>query len=230
MEKPVEKTPAESDPRIRREKGKYRYLKIGIIIIILAGIGILAYPFIPSLKYALSKPGNTYPYETRLLSGNINLEALPVNKNVNLGSLPDIKTLKRIPDDNRLVIPKIGVDVAIVEGQNEETALLKGAWRNPKTSNPENGGNTVISGHRFRFRPPNNTTFYLLDKLAVGDTFIIYWKGVEYDYQISETKIVAPTAVEILNNTANSQVTLFSCTPLFTTRQRLVVIGQLVEW
>jgi len=195
--------------------GKFRVLKIVVIVVILVGVGILVYPLLPALKYSISKPENFYPYETRLL-----------NSNLNLGKLPEIKTVKRIPEDNRLVIPKIGVDVAVVEGKNEEAALLKGAWRNPKTSDPAKGGNTVISGHRFRFRPPNNTTFYLLDKLSVGDPFLIYWQGVEYDYIVTETKIVAPTTLEILNNTADPQVSLFTCTPLFTTKQRLVVIGQ----
>lgn len=215
MEIPEEITPAEGELRGRREKGKFRVLKIIIIVVILVGVGILVYPLLPALKYKIMPPEALYPYETKL-----------INTNLNLGKLPEVKDVKRIPADNRLVIPKIGVDVAIVEGINEEAALLKGTWRNPITSDPAKGGNTVISGHRFRYRPPNNTTFYLLDKLSVGDPFIIYWQGVEYDYIVAEKKIVAPTALEILNNTAEPQVTLFTCTPLFTTKQRLVVIGE----
>ncbi|MFH1366443.1 MAG: class D sortase [Patescibacteria group bacterium] len=196
---------------------KLKVLKIAIIVIILVGFGILAYPWLPALKYKISQPEAFYPYETKLL-----------NSNLNLGKLPEVKDVKRIPSDNRLVIPKIGVDVSIVEGKNEEASLLKGAWHIPGTQDPAKGGNMVISGHRFRYRPPNNTTFYLLDKLAVGDPFIVYWQGKEYDYQVSQTKIVEPNAIEILDNTDSPQVTLYTCTPLFTTKQRLVVIGELI--
>jgi len=58
-----------------------------------------------------------------------------------------------------------------------------------------------------------------------GDTFYVYWKGIRYDYKVRETKIVLPSEVSILHNTPNNQVTLFSCTPLFTSEKRLVVIA-----
>lgn len=207
------------EKEVKSKRVEFRVIKIVLIVIIIIGLGLLIYPFIPALKYRISQPEAFYPYETRLL-----------NSNLNLGTLPETKDVQRIPQDNRLVIPKIGVDVAIVEGKNENAALLKGAWHIPETSSPDQGGNTVISGHRFRYRPPNNTTFYLLNKLEIGDPFIIYWQGLEYDYQVSETKVVAPNALEILNNTAEPQVTLFTCTPLFTTKQRLVIIGQPIQW
>jgi LPXTG-site transpeptidase (sortase) family protein len=201
----------------KKSGDRFKVLKIAIIGLIVIGIGILAYPWLPALKYKIMPPEPLYPYETQL-----------VNANVNLGKLPEVKDVKRIPSDNRLVIPKIGVDVSIVEGKNEEASLLKGAWHIPGTQDPVKGGNMVLSGHRFRYRPPNNTTFYLLDKLSVGDPFIIYWQGVEYDYKVAQTKVVEPSAIEILNNTDSPQVTLYTCTPLFTTKQRLVVIGELI--
>ncbi|MBI2577861.1 MAG: hypothetical protein HYV77_03415, partial [Candidatus Wildermuthbacteria bacterium] len=44
---------------------------------------------------------------------------------------------------NTLVIPKIGVEIPIIEGADEK-ALWKGAWRLPETSSPDKGSNTVI--------------------------------------------------------------------------------------
>lgn len=201
-----------------KKRGNFRLIKVLLVVVIAAGIIILVYPFLPSLKYRLFPPEPRFPYVTKLN-----------NSNLGIAGLPEQKTARPVPSDNRLVIPKIGVDVSIVEGKNENAALLAGAWHLPDTSSPDKGGNMVISGHRFRFRPPNNTTFYLLDKIMKDDLFIIYWQGKEYDYKVSETKIVNPNQVEILNNTAQAQVTLFTCTPLFTTRQRLVVIGQFLN-
>jgi len=131
---------------------------------------------------------------------------------------------EKIPNYNVLVIPKMGVNATINEGATADT-LWKGIWRMPQTSTPDEGGNTVISAHRYLYRPPDPRTFFLLDKLVPGDMFYIYWKGQRYDYKVSETKIVDPSEISILYNTANSQVTLFSCTPLFTSDQRLVVIA-----
>lgn len=128
---------------------------------------------------------------------------------------------------NKIIISKIGVDMKIVEGSSE-SALYQGAWRLPGTSRPNLGGNTVISAHRYLYRPPSKRTFYNLDKLEIGDKFKILWQGEEYQYQVKEIKIVEPGQVEILNQTRESIVTLFTCTPLFTSEKRLVVIGSLI--
>ena len=129
---------------------------------------------------------------------------------------------------NLLIIPKIGVKIPIVEGVSEK-ALNKGAWRLPETSTPEKGSNTVITGHRWLYRPPSEKTFYLLDKLETGDTFKITWNGKDYNYKIIGVSIVLPKDVWVLNASEKSIVTLITCTPLFSTEKRLVVKGELVE-
>lgn len=199
-------------------------LKIIAIILVVAGIVVISYPFFPLLRYSIGEPKPYYPFPTKLVTEGES------------GNLPEIETKEvsipvneqGIPLENYLVIPKIGVYIEIVEGDNEDWALNIGAWRLPDTSNPIDGGNTVISAHRFRYRPPSFKTFYLLDKLVPGDNFIIYWQEKEYDYVITETKVVEPNAVSIKDPTSAPQVTLFTCTPLFSTAKRLVVIGQLI--
>ena len=130
--------------------------------------------------------------------------------------------------DNRLIIEKIGVNISLVEGENEDV-LRHGAWRSPWGSAPDAGGNTVIFGHRYGYLPPDPRTFYLLDKVVVGDSFKITWQGKEYSYRIIETKVVAPTEISSLLQTDNSVVTLITCTPVFTTQNRLIVRGELVN-
>lgn len=126
---------------------------------------------------------------------------------------------------NKIVIPKMGVDSTILEGKSDDM-LWKGIWRMPVGSTPDQGGNTIITAHRYLYRPPNPKTFYLLDKLGTGDKITVFWQGEKYEYQVTETKIVEPEDVSILHNTAKAQLTLFSCTPLFTSKQRLVVIAE----
>ena len=137
-----------------------------------------------------------------------------------------VKDLKPIPKDNMLVIPKIGVDAKIQEGKTDAT-LNKGIWRRPNGSNPDKGGNTVFAAHRYMYTAGPNT-FYSLDKLAVGDKIIVFWSGKEYDYQVNTTREVPPTATEIEHNTKDPIVTLYTCTPLFTSKNRLVVTATLI--
>lgn len=130
---------------------------------------------------------------------------------------------------NKLMIPKINVEIDIIEGEDEKLSLNRGAWRMPMTSSPDKGGNTVISAHRYLYKPPSPRTFWNLDKLEIDDEFQITWDNKNYYYKVSETKIVEPDEISILYNTKNPIVTLFTCTPLYTSKQRLVVIGDLIE-
>ncbi len=135
---------------------------------------------------------------------------------------------KRLPNKNWIKIPKMGVDTEILEGKVEEM-LWKGVVRMSVGSTPDQGGNTIITAHRYLYRPPDPRTFFLLDKLKPGDIITIYWQNKEYKYKVRESKVVDPDQIEILYNTPNAQLTLFSCTPLFTSLQRLVVIADLIE-
>lgn len=191
----------------RRSRGTRLSLSISAIVI---GSVIIAIPFSPWILYHAVKPAPVYPYPTKL-SGT---QYLP--------TIPDIKK-NTIPTDNRLVIPKIGVDNQIVEGADEKS-LNRGIWHFPSSSTPDKGGNTVLTGHRFQYLAGPHT-LYLLDQMAVGDIVMVYWKGVEYDYIIRERKIVNPDQISILDNTAQPQLTIFTCTPLFTTQQRLVLLA-----
>lgn len=137
------------------------------------------------------------------------------------GRAPD-ETTKKLEDapgahGNRLFIPQINVDVAVVEG-NSEVALEKGAWhRRPENGNPERGGNFVLSAHRFvmSFTPQGTAVkspFYNIDKLKVGDKLSVDYNHKRYQYEIKRKYSVAPTAVEIEGPSETPKMTLYSCT------------------
>jgi sortase A len=128
-----------------------------------------------------------------------------------------------MPADNRLVIPKIALDQHIYIGKSQYL-VNKGPWARPNTSTPPKGGNTVIVGHRFTYSGP--ATFYSLDKVAAGDTVVLYWHGKEYDYKVARKEVVPATAIEIERPTKDSQLTLYTCTPLWSAKDRLVIIAK----
>lgn len=177
-----------------------------IALAALAGV-LLAYPYVKSWSWSAGEVSSVSPHV------------------INDGSDP---TTKQLTDEKRLIIPSIGVDTPIIEGP-DESALNKGAWRIPKTSTPDHGGNTVISGHRFKYLPPNNTTFYLLDKLQPGDAIQVQWAAKLYNYRVTGSREVKPEQVEILENTKDDRLTLFTCTPILSTTRRLVVTAELVN-
>lgn len=125
------------------------------------------------------------------------------------------KTENKITE-NRLYIPKIDINLPYAVGGPE--VMEHGAWwRKPENGNPKDGGNFVLSAHRFIMGlTPQQTLrkspFYNIDKLAVGDEIIIDYEGVRYAYTIREKLSVKPEATEIEQRTTQSQLTLYSCT------------------
>lgn len=129
---------------------------------------------------------------------------------------------------NRLRIPGIKVEMQIAEGMSEKV-LNKGlAWKLPYTSTPDKGGNTVIGCHRYLYTAGSQTCFNL-DKVKPRDPIMVSWKGKVYHYAVREVKIVKPDEISVLQNTSTSVLTVFTCTPKFTSKFRLVVIADLVN-
>lgn len=130
-------------------------------------------------------------------------------KPINVNALPQPKTT-----DNRIVIPKIGVNIPYGPGA---AALDRGAqWRQPERGNPVTGGNFIIAAHRFSIQPtPQGTVekspFYNIDKLIVGDKIIIDYEGTRYAYQIDKQFTVKPSQTEIEAPSDSARLTLYSC-------------------
>jgi LPXTG-site transpeptidase (sortase) family protein len=125
--------------------------------------------------------------------------------------------------DNRVIIPKIGVNTPIVEGSNLKILdKAEGVWH--QTGSVAHG-NFVLAGHRFRYLPPNTSTLYNLDKLAPGDAIAVDWLGKRTVYQVTQMEIVPQNDVAILDPTASARLTLYSCNDIRQT-QRVVAIAE----
>jgi LPXTG-site transpeptidase (sortase) family protein len=133
-------------------------------------------------------------------------------------------TVSAAPSDNRLVIPGMLLDTGIHEGR-DMTALRNGPWHRPNSSTPDKGGNTVIAAHRFTYTEPKGS-FYYLDKVNVGDEIGVFWQGRRYLYKVTETKTVPATAVGIESPTKDARLTLYTCTPLWMPKDRLVITAE----
>ncbi|MCK5211451.1 sortase [Candidatus Parcubacteria bacterium] len=206
------------------KKKQSKGLKVLVLFLELFAVALVLYlialPFYPGVKYRSTiEEYNALPEaEERVIIEEQVAEFR--------GGLPENKF---DVSPNRVIIPKIGVNAPIVVTDNADYGLSQGAWLVPNTSSPDKGGNTVITGHRFKYLPPHNLTFYLFDKLETGDLVSIIWQEKDYLYRIKEVKIVDDTEVSILNATDEPILTMFTCHPIYSTEQRLVVISELVE-
>jgi LPXTG-site transpeptidase (sortase) family protein len=117
---------------------------------------------------------------------------------------------------DRLFIPKINVDVAIVQGDSN-AVLEQGAWhRQPQNGDPLKGGNFVLSAHRFNLGlTPQGTRakspFYNLHKLQIGDQLFVDYQGKRFGYAVVKKYAVKPSQTEIEGPSDTAKMTLYSC-------------------
>lgn len=127
----------------------------------------------------------------------------------------------------RIKIPKIDVDLPVFHGTSDEV-LDKGAGHLEGTSLPVGGNDThaVITAHRGL---ANARMFTDLDKIEVGDHFVIEVFGQVLTYQVKQTKVVAPEETDTLKVAPGEDlITLVTCTPLGINSHRILVTGQRV--
>ncbi|MDD3661718.1 MAG: class E sortase [Candidatus Dojkabacteria bacterium] len=201
-------------PASRKDRIIGAVKKAGSYVIVLACVYALIMPIAPQIGFWLKSMNEEGVYRQH---GDAEMQ-------ISFADF-DSETEDELRSQNTLIIPVIGLDVQIVEGADDE-ALERGAWRRPATSTPDKGGNTVITGHRFKYLPPSNLTFYHLDKVKEGDLIIVYWNGLRYDYSVVDIFVVEPTQIEVEAPTDEPRLTLYTCTPLWTASKRLVIVAE----
>lgn len=121
-------------------------------------------------------------------------------------------------------IPVIELDKVIFEGVDRST-LKKGPGHMPWTPLPGQPGNAVISGHRTTYGAP----FFNLDAVSVGDEIIVETALGRHVYEVREILIVKPTDVWVTDPKRGAWLTLTTCNPRYSARERLIVQAELVE-
>jgi sortase A len=71
--------------------------------------------------------------------------------------------------------------------------------------------------------------FHDLDQLEPGDQIVTYTETGRAVYRVVEVGVVDPTDVEVVAPTKDTRLTLTTCHPIGSARQRLVVVAELWE-
>jgi sortase A len=119
-------------------------------------------------------------------------------------------------------IPKLGMEHAVVGGVSPAD-LRKGPGHYPGTPMPGERGNAAIAGHRTTYGAPFNR----LDELTPGDQIEVSTLAGSFTYLVEGTQIVRPDQVEVLAPTADTRLTLTTCHPKYSAKQRLIVTALL---
>jgi sortase A len=122
----------------------------------------------------------------------------------------------------RIRIPKIGADFVVVDGTGS-AALRKGPGFFPQTPFPGTGGTVAIAGHRTTYAAP----FRRVDDLRRGDRITVDMPYARFAYRVERTRIVAPSAIEVIRRVGYDRLVLSACHPLYSAAQRIVVFARL---
>jgi sortase A len=128
-------------------------------------------------------------------------------------------------DGERIVNDEV---LYVVEGVSLDI-LRAGPGHYPESDRPGGEGNLAIAGHRTTYGSP----FWSMDALEAGDMIhVVDREGREWVYAYREQQIVAPTDVWVVGDdpleSGAPTITLTTCHPRGSARQRLIAWGELV--
>lgn len=121
-------------------------------------------------------------------------------------------------------IERLAEGWTIVEGVSRND-LKNGVGHMPSTPLPGQPGNAVLPGHRTTYGAP----FHELDELVVGDIIEVETALGLNIYEVRESIIVKPTEIWVTNPRPGSWITLSTCNPKFSSRERLIIFAELVS-
>lgn len=133
----------------------------------------------------------------------------------------------------RITAPTIGLDKIVVEGVGR-TQLREGPGHYPVTPLPGHAGNVAIAGHRTTHGAP----FADIDRLQPGDPIVLDTVDGRFVYRVeahadpadgtmSGHQVVTPGDADVIAATGDNRLTLTTCHPRYSDRQRLVVTATL---
>jgi sortase A len=127
-------------------------------------------------------------------------------------------------DIGHIAIPKIGIDQRVHEGV-EQMVIDAGPAHWPGTASFGSWGNIVLAGHRTTHSEP----FLRAAELAPGDEIILSDQSGTYTYHVTGVRVVENTALWIVDQNPGRTLTIFTCHPIGSSAQRLIVQAQLMS-
>lgn len=154
-------------------------------------------------------------------------------------TLPQNNKIKPIDRAFGIVIPKLGANAHVIPNVDPynsaiyQQALARGVAHAKGTATPDKPGNVFLFSHSsvdFYLATRYNAVFYLLNKLEVGDTVVVYYNFNRYTYTVESKHIVAADATLYLTKqTPEKMLTLMTCWPPGTSLNRMIITARLSD-
>lgn len=175
-------------------------------------------PTTTTTKPNASTPGDSTPPDT---APDDSVEDATTTAPVPVATLPPVTEGDPI---GRIEMPRIGVGKFVVAGVDKDV-LKNGPGHYPETPMPGQLGNSAIAGHRTTFGQP----FFDIDKLQNGDEIIVTTLAGRFVYRVTGQQIVSPSDYQVVATTdpTTATLTLTSCHPKYTARERIIVSAEL---
>lgn len=134
---------------------------------------------------------------------------------IDRSSITDLKMI--------IEIPKIKVEAAVVNGTTPKY-LRQGPGLYEISPLPDGkDANVLIAAHRTTY----GAWFKKVDKLVAGDNIIVKFDNKNYRYKVEKVFVIEKTDWSVTEPQGYSSLTLTSCHPLGSSRQRIVVRAKL---
>src|SRR5882757_4931822 len=183
---------------------------------ILSGVSVLLAVFAVGLL--------AYPMYTNLYQGRLQSKlAIQFNKDATKKAYVAGETAIGDPI-TKISIPAADLKPTVVVEGTGASALRAGAGHYPNTPLPGEEGNVGIAGHLTTYGKP----FANLDHLAVGDEIVLETPIGRHVYRVTRSPFVVPnTDFTVISQTPGHTLTLTTCHPKGSARQRLVVKAEM---
>ncbi len=167
-------------------------LGVGLFLISLTALSLLRYHLFQALPSEFSS------------NSSLSTNGAPSGWRSSYLLLPGLTGASAVRVTGKLVLPRLGLSVRIVDG-DEEQGLSVAAVHLAGSAPLGQLGNAVIAGHR-------DTAFWPLRNVRVGDMIEARTSNT-FRYRVTDIRIVQPDDTSVLNNTSGSVLTLVTCYP-----------------
>jgi sortase A len=134
------------------------------------------------------------------------------------------RTLKRGDPVGRLHIPRLGLNMVVVQG-TDESSLRKGPGHYIPSALPGQGQLVYVAGHRTTFLAP----FAKINDLRVGDPIRFVLPYGTFTYRVTRHFVVPATDLAVLKDHGHELLRLQACHPRFFATHRYIVDARLVS-
>ena len=146
---------------------------------------------------------------------NSKVDLFEKNSSIDRKSVEDLKMI--------IEIPKIKLNAAVVNGTTPNY-LKKGPGLYEISPLPtDKDANVLIAGHRTTY----GAWFKKVDKLDIDDDIFLKFEGKNYNYKVEKVFIIEKNDWSVTEPTGYNSLTLTSCHPPGSSRQRIVVRARL---